>query len=215
MDIQRIIRYKVYIMNQKAKNRAGAKTLLPETLLCAAEGLFYRYGVRKTTVGDICRAAGVSRMTFYKHYRDKTHLAEAVLNKLIDEMIGSYRRIMSQKIPYGERVRQFIELKLAKADDMSASFIQDIYASPYPELHALLHRRMEDNMKITLDEYRKAQKAGHIRPDVKPEFIVAFLNIMADMVVDARLAHLYATPRELGAELMNLFFYGILKDRKR
>ncbi|MBM3296779.1 MAG: TetR/AcrR family transcriptional regulator [Candidatus Aminicenantes bacterium] len=202
-------------MKTKGNSAGGAKTPAPEKILAAAEKLFYRYGIRKTTVGDICAAAGVSRMTFYKHYRDKVRAAEAVLNRLIDEMIGSYRRIMGQKIPYGERVRQFIELKLAKADDMSASFIQDIIASPYPELHALLHRRMEENLKIALDEYRSAQRAGHIRPDVKPEFIVAFLNIMADMVVDKRLTRLYATPRELGAELMNLFFYGVLKNRRR
>ncbi len=202
-------------MRKPREAEKTARRALPENILASAEALFYKFGVRKTTVGDICREAGVSRMTFYKHYRDKVHVAEAVINKLIDEMIGSYRRIMGQKIPYGERVRQFIELKLAKADNMSASFIRDIYASPYPELHALLRRRMKENSETALEEYRKAQKEGHIRPDVKPEFIVAFLNIMADMVMDERLTSLYATPKELGAELMNLFFYGILKHRKR
>jgi AcrR family transcriptional regulator len=190
-----------------AKPRAAAK------ILAAAERLFYKYGIRKTTVGDICAAAGVSRMTFYNHYRDKVRAAEAVLNKLVDEMIGSYRRVMGQKIPYGERVRQFIELKLAKADDMSSSFVKEIYASPYEELRGLLRRRMDENLKVALQEYRKAQRQGHIRPDVKPEFIVAFLNIMSDMVVDERLTRLYPTPKELGAELMNLFFYGVLNQK--
>ncbi|MBN2198218.1 MAG: TetR/AcrR family transcriptional regulator [Candidatus Aminicenantes bacterium] len=200
-------------MGKLVNTRNSGRRTRPDEILFSAERLFYRFGVRKTTVGDICRTAGISRMTFYKHYRDKVHIAEAVVNKLIDELTASYRRIMAQKIPYGERVRRFIELKLAKADDMSASFIKEIYASPYPALHALLRRRMEENLKIALDEYRSAQRAGHIRPDIKPEFIVAFLNIMADMVADERLTRLYATPKELGAELMNLFFYGILKDK--
>lgn len=199
-------------MKIKAKTTGGPKPPAAEKILAAAEGLFYRYGIRKTTVGDICAAAGVSRMTFYKHYRDKVRAAEAVLNSLIDEMIGSYRRIMGQKIPYGERVRQFIELKLTKADGMSSSFVREIYASPYAELHDLLRRRLDENLKVALEEYRKAQRQGHIRPDVKPEFIVVILNIMSDMVVDERLTRLYQTPKELGAELMNLFFYGILND---
>jgi len=202
-------------MKPTAKNRAGAKKLLPETIFGAAEGLFYRFGVRKTTVGDICREAGISRMTFYKHFRDKTHVAEVLLNRIVDEMIGSFRRIMDQDIPYSERVRQFIEMKLNRAEGVGSSFVQEIYGSPYPVLHALLRRRMDENLKIALAEYRKAQRQGHIRPDVKPEFLVAYLNVMADMVVDERLTCLYPSPKELGAELMNLFFYGILKDRKR
>ena len=35
---------------------------------------------------------------------------------------------------------------------------------------------------------------------------------MADLAVDERLTHLYSTPKELGAELLNLFFYGIIRD---
>ncbi|OGD24575.1 MAG: hypothetical protein A2Y56_13265 [Candidatus Aminicenantes bacterium RBG_13_63_10] len=202
-------------MKKLRDSRNVGRRALPEKILASAEALFYKYGIRKTTVGDICREAGVSRMTFYKHYRDKVHAAENVVNKLVDEMIGNYLRIMNQNIPYEERIRQLIEMKLHKADGMSTPFIREIYASPYPALHALLRRRMDENLAIALAEFRKAKRRGHIRADVKPEFLIAFLNIMADMVTDERLARLFATPKELGAELMNLFFYGILKDGGR
>lgn len=202
-------------MKKQSKEAVKARNLQAEKALVAAETLFFKVGVRKTTVGDICQKAGVSRMTFYKHYRHKAHIAEVVINKLIDEMIGNFRRIMDQDIPYSERVRQFIELKLNKAEGISAPFVEEIYGSPYPELHALLLRRLDENLRIALDEYRKAQRQGHIRPDVKPEFLVAFLNIMADLVVDERLTRLFSTPKELGAELMNLFFYGILTEGRK
>jgi AcrR family transcriptional regulator len=202
-------------MKKIVRSRKSGKNPQAGKILATAESLFYKFGVRKTTVGDICQAAGISRMTFYKHFRDKVHVAEAVINKLIDEMIGNFRRIMDQGLPYSERVRQFIELKLSKVEGVSASFVQELYGSPYPELHALLRRRLDENLKIALDEYRRAQRLRHIRADVKPEFLVAFLNIMADLVVDERLTRLYSTPKELGAELMNLFFYGILKEERK
>ena len=56
-------------------------------------------------------------------------------------------------------------------------------------------------------EFRKAQRQGHIRPGVKPEFLMVFLDILADLAVDERLVRLYPSPKELGSELMNLFFY--------
>jgi hypothetical protein len=34
-------------------------------------------------------------------------------------------------------------------------------------------------------------------------------------VADERFTHLYNTPKELAAELMNLFFYGILKEGRK
>lgn len=40
-----------------------------------AEPLFVRYGFRKTTVEDICKAAGASKRTFYQLFRDKADLA--------------------------------------------------------------------------------------------------------------------------------------------
>jgi len=40
-----------------------------------AEPLFVRYGFRKTTVEDICKAAGASKRTFYQLFTDKADLA--------------------------------------------------------------------------------------------------------------------------------------------
>lgn len=202
----------MYNMIKKVKSAQGAKNPRAEKILTAAESLFFKVGVRKTTVGDICQAAGISRMTFYKHFRDKTHVAEAAVNKIVDEMTAQFRSIMNQDIPYRDRIRQFIEMKLTRAEGIGESFVRELYGSPCPELQALVRRRMDENQKLALDEYRKAQRRGHLRPDIKPEFLVAVLNIMTDLMVDERLTRLYSTPTELAAELMNLFFFGILKN---
>lgn len=180
-------------------------------ILAAAETLFFKFGIRKTTVGDICRAAGISRVTFYHYFRDKEHAAEAVVNKLIDDMTAAFRRIMSQDVPYRRRIAEFIESKLNRAHGMSQAFVQELFQSPYPKLHELFRRRVQENRQLALDEFRQAQRQGHIRPDVKPEFLLAFLEIIADLSVDERLTSLYPTPKELGSELLNLFFFGILQ----
>jgi AcrR family transcriptional regulator len=54
----------------------------------AAEPLFDRFGFKKTTVEDICRAAGKSKRTFYDLFRDKQdlllQLMEAVITQATD-----------------------------------------------------------------------------------------------------------------------------------
>lgn len=201
-------------MKEIKKTRGDAAKQMEDKIRIAAQGLFYKFGVRKTTVEDICHAAEISRMTFYKHYRDKLHTAEAVINRLSNEMVGSFLGIMRRDVCYRERIREFIELKLARTNDMSAAFIREILASPYTELHAVLRRQLDENLALAVTEFREAQKAGHIRPDIKPEFLIAFMNVMTDLVVDERLSRLFPTPGELVAELMNLFFYGILNGER-
>jgi AcrR family transcriptional regulator len=195
------------------KDESPVKTKLDqaERILAAAETVFFKFGIRKTTVGDICRAAGISRVTFYHYFCDKELAAEAVVNKLIDDMTAAFRRIMSQDVPYSQRIAEFIESKLNRAHGMSQSFVQELFQSPYPKLHELFRRRLQENRQLALDEFRKAQRQGHIRPDVKPEFLLAFLEIIADLSIDERLTSLYPAPKELGSELLNLFFFGILQ----
>jgi hypothetical protein len=101
---------------------------------------------------------------------------------------------------------------LRKADRMSNAFVQELFLSPYPKLKALVRRRMDENLQVALDEFRNAQRQGHIRPGIKPEFLLVFMDIMADLAVDERLTRLFPEPKELGAALLNLFFHGIIQD---
>ena len=65
---------------------------------CAIE-VFSRYGVRRTTMGDIAESAGVSRQTLYASYANKEEVLRAavtqVSNKTIAEIEAAWREIES------------------------------------------------------------------------------------------------------------------------
>ena len=71
------------------------------------------------------------------------------------------------------------------------------------------------NIKVITNWYLKAQKDGDIRKDIKPEFIVYFLNHLMEMAKDEKLLNLYDNPHELIMELTNFFFYGLLPGDSR
>ncbi len=54
-----------------------------------ASELFVRFGIKRVTVEEICKTSGVSKMTFYKFFRNKNEVVE----KILDEMIGHARII--------------------------------------------------------------------------------------------------------------------------
>ena len=66
-----------------------------------------------------------------------------------------------------------------------------------------------DVVKMSQD-LKAAQVQGDVRSEIKPEFILYFLNHIFEMVKDDRLLKLYDSPQALINELTRFFFYGIL-----
>ena len=52
-------------------------------LLDAEERLFSEQGVTSTSLNDIARTAGVTRRALYPHFKKKTHLIEALLDRVM------------------------------------------------------------------------------------------------------------------------------------
>jgi len=52
---------------------AAAPELI-ERVLAAADGCFQRFGIAKTTMEDVARAAGISRATLYRYFADRESL---------------------------------------------------------------------------------------------------------------------------------------------
>ncbi len=46
----------------------------------AGRSLFWKFGFTKVTVEEICQSAGVSKMTFYRYFENKTELAKRILD---------------------------------------------------------------------------------------------------------------------------------------
>ncbi len=57
--------------------------------LTEAETLFVRYGFKKTTIEDICRAVGASKRTFYELFDNKIDIAMKLALHVISHMTNS------------------------------------------------------------------------------------------------------------------------------
>lgn len=64
------------------------RTVEDEQLLDAAHACVLAVGVRRTTVTDVARRAGVSRMTLYRRFPDVTSLIQALMTREFSAIIG-------------------------------------------------------------------------------------------------------------------------------
>jgi AcrR family transcriptional regulator len=179
-------------------------------LIHTAKDLFFKYGIKRVTVEEICSEADVSKMTFYKHFRNKNELVKTMVTQMTDEALAKYRALMDSDMPFEEKVRETIRMKLEGTDQMSQEFFSDYIPHADPDLHDLVHRRMQEVMDMIIQDYIEAQKRGDIRRDIKIGFILWYLNKMLELMEDEQLEKLYDTPQEMIMEMVNFFFYGIM-----
>jgi AcrR family transcriptional regulator len=182
-------------------------------LIKTAEELFSRYGIRRVSIEEICQKAGVSKMTFYRHFSNKTAIAKYILGKIFSETREKRDAIMAMRIPFEEKIQKMLIMRLEITNRYSREFISELLTG----FNSELKKYMEEQNKKYIRELKKilinAQKKGDIRPDIKIDFIMYMMNIMREIFEDENLLKLYPNISALIKDVFNFFYYGILKRR--
>jgi AcrR family transcriptional regulator len=186
-----------------------------EAIVAAARTLFWKHGIRRVTIEEICEKAEVSKMTCYKYFSNKTAIAKYLLEDMFESGVKAYKEIYFSDIPYEEKIKKLIDLKMSNAHEMSQELLDDIYKFQDEELSETIENIKNRLIGIYLDDIRESQKTGEIRSDVKPEFMLYFLNNLTEMLTDQRVVEIYDNPEQMIVEVMNFFFYGIMPRKNR
>jgi len=181
-----------------------------ELILKTGKALFWKFGFKRVTVEEICKEAGISKMTYYKFFPNKIELVKTLMDTVMQESLERYNKIMEREIPYPEKVVAMIHLKRDQIETMSSEFFRDYVQSGDPELISYLEQLTRDSMQKFTDDFKKAQENGDIRKDLKIEFIMYMTNHLTEMAQDDALLNMYDQPQDLVMEIINFLFYGIL-----
>lgn len=84
-----------------------------ERLLDAARKRFGRYGVRKTTVDEIAKDAGLARATVYLHFRSKRDLYRELLGADTAQLVAEIEDAMTRHDDPLERIRALFRATLS------------------------------------------------------------------------------------------------------
>ena len=185
-----------------------------QQIVSTARDLFWKFGFRRVSIEEICREANVSKMTFYKHFKNKDELVKYIIDLIIGIAMKKYREIMDSDMSFTEKVEKSIQLKMESSNDMSREFFDDFHKNASPELREHFNKLVRANLQTIQNDYIKAQKKGDVRSDINPNFILYYLDKILEMAKDENLIRLYKSPPDLINELTRFFFYGILPRGK-
>lgn len=183
-------------------------------LIAAGRELFSRYGIRRVSVDEICQHAGVSKMTFYKHFSNKTQLALQIFDDFNRQVRAKFDQIVAEAKTFPELFRELGEFKLRMVEQMADEFLMEFIASPDPEIRAYIAARQIESLQAFHRVFSDAQQKGEIRPDLKIELVDYLLNKLAEMMQDPLLHQMYPDLKALSQDLMNFLLYGIASRGK-
>jgi AcrR family transcriptional regulator len=183
-----------------------------QQLLDTSQELFWKHGVSRVTVTEICEKAGVSKMTFYRLFDNKTELAKELLLELGEQGLRQFQEVRKEELSFPEKIRKMIALKRENTGLISEELIQDIYQNEALGLMKFLEAHAQRVMGEFQDFIEEAQAKGEISPSIKPAFVLFFLNQIQQWLAEPQVTQLFDDPQDMIMEVTNLFFYGITQS---
>ena len=177
-----------------------------EQLLQTGEALFVKHGMRRVTVEEICRQSGVSKPTFYKYFENKAALARKIDERWIEEALQRIDEIEEAEVPFPEKLRQILVVKQGISARPGPEFLEDLIP-----LDIDLGYALQRVMRFLV----RGQEQGDIRPDVRPEVLMAAFNLLNSMQHDPSIRGLYEDAETLAGDVFRLFHYGALSAHHR
>jgi AcrR family transcriptional regulator len=181
-----------------------------EKIVRTALGLFAAGGIRRVSVEEIARKAGVNPVTIYNHFESKNGLVLEVVRHLVDDHWARFRSILQEEAPFVDKLERIVSLKQHMADLASGDLIRHAIADD-GEIRETINSLFENEIDPLLVKLLKSgQREGAVRSDLS----VDALRIYIDMFTDVARAHpeLFAGPGRLSKttrEIWSLFLHGL------
>ena len=186
-----------------------------DAIVGAAKTLFWKHGIRRVTIEEICQEADVSKMTFYKYFSNKSAAAIYVIENIFESGMQAYKEIYNSDISYEAKVLKIIKLKMSNTHELSQELFNDLYKNKDAEIDSSIESIKNKMLNIYLEDFKASQLKGEIRPDVKPELLLYFLNHFTEMFTNENLVKLYPNPEQMMKEVLSFFFYGMMPHKEQ
>lgn len=183
------------------------------SIIKSSEELFMKFGFKKVTIEDICKKAESSKMTFYKFFKNKNELIKFLIDSWVRDSLEKFDEIEKLEIPFTEKLQMILKMKAESTKKISKEFAQEYFYSN-PELKEYIDSVQQQGLIRFIKFIQEAQKKGEVRKSLRPEFFLAAIAQMQELVKNDQLISLYPEYKDFVLEINNFIFYGLMPDEK-
>lgn len=184
-----------------------------DTILIAAQRLFARFGLRKTTVEEIINLAKIAKGTFYKYFPDKEALFLEVVEKESASLVLAIREAVAQASTSQEKMKAYLETKASKIAELVNLYqvTRERIDEYWPQIEGVREKYLTEEQRIVREVLIDGVDKGELEV-AEPE-LTAFTIVIAVKGLESSWM-MEASPIELeqGMDLLlEVLFQGIIK----
>jgi AcrR family transcriptional regulator len=142
-----------------------AATVRQKQIIAAALAIISENGLEALTMKRIASRVGFSDAAVYRHFRNKSFILSAMVDRFADGSVQELERINAANSSGSEQVRQFFidRCRTFAVDRALAAvmFAEDLFKSD-PALAARIHDTMQTHRRLLLRSIRLGQRQGTI-----------------------------------------------------
>jgi AcrR family transcriptional regulator len=148
-------------------------------LMEKAKELFVSLGYKAVSMDDIAEAAGISKMTIYKHFSSKEELFIEVVMSLMEGYYVYIENEIKKVSGTIEKINVLMNFNLEASQDFSFAFYKDIMSIPY-----ITERITNEKYKMSKKVFENIITEGVEKKEIR-EVNVSFITDMLLMIVEA------------------------------
>lgn len=137
-----------------------------EIVLKVAQDIFAQYGLSKTTIDDIAKAAGVGKSSIYYYFKNKDDIFRAVIETQVEKVQKRIKTaIDAAKIPQ-DKLKAFVITRMKAFRDV-AHIYNHVFKDEYLQHYAYVQKIRKDYDRLEVDLVNKILSDGINSGDFK------------------------------------------------
>ena len=177
----------------------------------AAAELFAKYGWIRVSVEEICTAAGVSRVTFYKYFDNKKSLLCRMITDHKNEIRSALTQVQNQAVELETAITALFDLQQASLSTLySEAMLHDIGHHHDDELRLFFDALDQEKYDFMRTFFSTLQQRKLIRNHLPPALIDAFIRQIDILIRQPEVVSAYAgNQARVFEDALHLLLYGL------
>jgi AcrR family transcriptional regulator len=172
-----------------------------EQIITTARALFAQHGPKRITIEEICREAGVSKMTFYRHFSNKKQLAGVIADRIAEETFAAFDAIDALDLPFPDKIDRMTAFKAQQARSTRLDWLQAMVDT------TSIQREFEQRFLANL---KRAQARGEIRADLTLEFHLLLVRKVSELFHEGDWQQVLPDAESFTRHIRTILWYGLL-----
>jgi AcrR family transcriptional regulator len=175
-------------------------------LMDKGKELFLKFSPKRITVEEVCRESNVSKVTFYKYFKNKSDLTQAIREEMVETGFSKFDEISRQDIPFIDKIQLMSKWRMEFLSKIQGEFLDELIE---------FDKFAEESKKRFLKNIKTAQDKGEIRSELSIDLIWLMIEKLHEITLSGEWRKYIKEYSEYQDQLRTIIFFGMLTNKEK